>query len=77
VRGAAEVAGQALLFRNVDVVTTPVLVNGVAGVFSTLHGVPFSLMAFTVAGDRIVGIEVLADRERLATLSASWPQPGR
>jgi RNA polymerase sigma-70 factor (ECF subfamily) len=77
VRGAAEVAGQALLFRNVDVVTTPVLVNGVAGVFSTLHGVPFSLMAFTVAGDRIVGFVVLADRERLATLSASWPQPGR
>jgi hypothetical protein len=34
-------------------------------------------MAFTVAGDRIVGIEVLADRERLATLSASWLQPGR
>jgi RNA polymerase sigma-70 factor (ECF subfamily) len=74
VRGAAEVASQALLFRNTDVVITPVLVNGVAGVFTTLNGRPFSLMAFTVAGEHIVGIDVLADRERLAALSPTWPR---
>jgi hypothetical protein len=31
-------------------------------------------MAFTVVGEQIVGIEVLADRPRLAQLSSTWPQ---
>jgi hypothetical protein len=50
----------------------PVLVNGAAGVaVFDLHGEPFSLLAFTVAGGRIVEINILADRERLAPLLGS------
>jgi RNA polymerase sigma-70 factor (ECF subfamily) len=75
VRGAAEVAGQALMFRRSDIVLTPVLVNGSAGALGTLNGKPFTLMAFTVVGEHIVGIDVLADRERLAELSSTWPLP--
>jgi RNA polymerase sigma-70 factor (ECF subfamily) len=45
-----------------------VLVNGVAGALVAPGGRPFSIMAFTVAGDRIVALDVLADPERLARL---------
>jgi RNA polymerase sigma-70 factor (ECF subfamily) len=46
----------------------PVLVNGIAGALSLENGRPFSLMAFTVVDGRIVAVDVLADRERLAAL---------
>ncbi len=46
----------------------PVLVNGFAGALSLENGRPFSLMAFTVVNGRIIAMDVLADRERLATL---------
>lgn len=46
----------------------PVLVNGIAGALSLENGRPFSLMAFTVVNGRIVALDVLADRERLAAL---------
>jgi hypothetical protein len=36
-----------------------------------MHGRPFSIMAFAVAGDRIVAIDILADPERLAALDLS------
>ncbi len=49
----------------------PVLVNGVAGALSLENGRPFSLMAFTVVNGRIVAIDVLADRERLAALDVA------
>jgi RNA polymerase sigma-70 factor (ECF subfamily) len=75
VRGAAQVAGRALMFRRLDAVVTPVLVNGVAGMLSTVDGRPFSLLAFTVVGERIVAIDALADRKRLAALSSTWFRP--
>jgi len=46
----------------------PVLVNGIAGALSLDNGRPFSLMAFTVVNGRIIAMDVLADRERLAAL---------
>src|SRR6478672_4733718 len=69
VRGAAEVAGRALLFAKFtrdDI--ERVLVNGVAGLLARKNGRPSSLLAVTVVDGRIVEIDVLADAERLARL---------
>jgi RNA polymerase sigma-70 factor (ECF subfamily) len=44
------------------------LVNGAPGVVTFRNGRPFSVMAFEVADDRIVAIDILADPERLAGL---------
>jgi RNA polymerase sigma factor (sigma-70 family) len=70
VRGAAQVAGQAVLFRSRDggLVSRPVLVNGAVGLLNSLDGKPMSVLAFTVRGDRITRIHILADADRLATL---------
>jgi RNA polymerase sigma-70 factor (ECF subfamily) len=43
-------------------------VNGAAGVVVLVDGHPFSVMGFTIAGGRIVAIDVLADPERIARL---------
>ena len=68
VRGAAAVAGQALTFAQLSPFVRPALVNGVAGVVVAPHGRPFSVMAFTVRGGRIVAIDALTDPERLSQL---------
>jgi RNA polymerase sigma factor (sigma-70 family) len=68
VRGATAVAGQAFTYSRLGLSVRPALVNGVAGAVSTLDGEPFSVGAFTVRGGRIVAIDILADRERLAQL---------
>ena len=70
IRGAATVAGQALLFRSRGgaLASRPVLVNGAVGRLNLLDGKPMSLLAFTVHGDRIVRIHILADPHRLAEL---------
>ena len=53
----------------------PVLVNGVAGVLVAPQGRPFSVMAFTVAGGKVVAIDALADPARLERLGEidAWP----
>jgi len=68
IRGAAAVAGRALTFANLSPYVQPVLVNGVAGVLVAPEGRPFSVMAFTVAGGRVVAIDALADPARLERL---------
>jgi RNA polymerase sigma-70 factor (ECF subfamily) len=68
VRGAAEVAGQALTFSQLGLIVRPALVNGAAGAVSTLHGEPFSIGGFTIRDRRIVAIDILADPERLRRL---------
>jgi RNA polymerase sigma factor (sigma-70 family) len=68
IRGAAAVARQALTFAQPAAVTHPALVNGAAGLLVAPGGEPLSVMAFTVAGGRIVRIDVLADPERLRQL---------
>lgn len=70
VRGADAVARQARLGANPRAELRPVLVNGSAGVVVTLRGRPFSLLAFTVADGRIVEIDAIADRERVARVAA-------
>jgi RNA polymerase sigma-70 factor, ECF subfamily len=67
-RGAAAVAGQALTYSRLGLVTQPVLVNGVPGALSMLDGQLFSVGALTVRGGKIVEIDILADPERLRHL---------
>ncbi|MEV0624368.1 sigma-70 family RNA polymerase sigma factor [Nonomuraea wenchangensis] len=68
VRGALEVAGRAFMFRRFASYVRPVLVNGVAGVVTAPEGRPLSVMAFTVAGGRVVALDILSDEDRLAAL---------
>ena len=68
VHGAEAVARQALLFRNVAVSARPALINGAAGLVTTLGGEPFSVVGFTVSGGKIVEMDILADPERLREL---------
>ena len=70
IRGAAAVAGQALLFKNPDAELRPVLVNGAPGVVVLIAGRPFSLMSFTVADGRIAEIDAIADPERISRVAA-------
>ncbi|MGW2227811.1 sigma-70 family RNA polymerase sigma factor [Streptomyces formicae] len=68
VRGAATVAGQAAMFARFAPVSRLVLVNGAPGLVAVPDGEPFSLASFTVVDGRIVEINIIADRERLAGL---------
>lgn len=70
IRGASAVAGLLDTFHRFanryDV--THAVVNGVAGLLSTADGNPMSVIAFSVADDKITAIDLLADRTRLAAL---------
>jgi hypothetical protein len=66
IRGAAEVAKQALGFSKVAQKAESVLVNGTPGIISSFpNGNPMAVLAFVVANDRIVEIYVLSDPDRL------------
>ncbi|RBQ17866.1 RNA polymerase subunit sigma-70 [Spongiactinospora rosea] len=77
VRGRSAVADRATAFRRRAgaVVSTPALVNGVAGLVNALDGEIVSIMSFTVVGGRIAEIEILSDRDRLAGLDLNGLQP--
>ena len=66
VRGAANVAGQALAFSRRDIDVRPALVNGAVGTVTLLDGRPFAIAGFTIRNRRIVEMDVLADPERLS-----------
>jgi len=69
VRGARDVASGAMLASGLVRSAQVALVNGAAGIVSWgSGGRPFSVMAFTVEGGKIVAIDVLADPERLGRL---------
>ncbi len=69
VRGARAVARLAAAFSQIARYSRPALVNGTPGLLTTTpQGDPQSVMGFTITGGRIVQIDILADRERLATL---------
>jgi Sigma-70, region 4 len=71
-RGAEKVAAQARHFaQDMDLEARRALVNGAPGCVSFRNGRPFAVMAFEIADDRIVAIDILADRERLAALDLS------
>jgi RNA polymerase sigma factor (sigma-70 family) len=71
VRGAAAVAGQALIGANPAAHLHPVLVNGGAGVVITAGGRPFAVMSFTVAAGKIVAIDVFGDPIRVRRIAAA------
>jgi len=77
-RGATPVAKSAILFNQAaDAgVSVPALVNGAAGVVAFRDGKPLSVLAFTVVGDRIVEIDIIADPDRLARLDLWVSDPG-
>jgi RNA polymerase sigma factor (sigma-70 family) len=68
VRGARAVAGQALFYSRLGLLTRPALINGAFGIVSFLDGQPFSIGGVTVRGGKIAEIDILADPERLRQL---------
>ncbi|WP_020673422.1 sigma-70 family RNA polymerase sigma factor [Amycolatopsis nigrescens] len=69
VHGARAVAEQARAPRGGALRSA--LVNGTVGAVITRDGRPFSVMAFTVAGQRIVRIDVVQDPDRVRRLASS------
>ncbi|WP_405791817.1 sigma-70 family RNA polymerase sigma factor [Streptomyces sp. NBC_01506] len=68
VRGAAAVAGGAIIGAQLAGAARPALVNGTAGVVGMAGGRPISVLAFTITNGRIASIVILSDRERLDQL---------
>lgn len=71
-RGASAVAAQAATFSRIGLSNQLVLVNGHLGFVSRrADGRLFSIVAFTIAGGKVVEIDILADPERLSRLDLS------
>ncbi|MFJ8232600.1 sigma-70 family RNA polymerase sigma factor [Streptomyces sp. NPDC094448] len=69
VRGAEQVARNAITYTRLAAGARPALVNGAAGFVSlAANGSPFSVMAFTVRDGKITEIDALAGADRLAAL---------
>ncbi|GAA3182690.1 sigma-70 family RNA polymerase sigma factor [Nonomuraea roseoviolacea] len=68
VRGAANVAKGALIYRRPGQTGRHVLVNGSAGFVNLVDGRAVSLHSFTIVGGLVTAIDVLADPERLEAL---------
>jgi RNA polymerase sigma-70 factor (ECF subfamily) len=72
IRGAAQVAGEALFWSRTlgkGLQRRAVVVNGAAGAIGyRADGTPVSLMGCTVVDGRIVAIDIIADRRRLAAM---------
>jgi len=68
VRGAEDVARQALMAARLGLLVKPALVNGAFGWVATRDGEPFSVGGITVRGGRIAEIDILIDPERLRVL---------
>jgi RNA polymerase sigma-70 factor (ECF subfamily) len=68
IRGAAEIAGRALMFAGPSRVVHDALVNDAAGAVITVNGHAVAVMAFTVADGKVVAIDTLSDPARLTAL---------
>ena len=71
VRGAAAVVRQARLGANLAAELHPALINGAAGVVITIDGHAHVVMAFIVARDKVVEIDVIADPERVRRVASA------
>jgi len=72
VRGAQAVAAQASTFSRLGLSNQLVLVNGNIGLVSRRSdGRLFAVLGFTIAGGKVVEIDILADPERLGRLDLS------
>ena len=65
VEGAASIAQQAVLSGRLAAHSTPILIEGRPGVAAVMQGRVVSIMAFEIDGERITGLDVLADPQRL------------
>jgi RNA polymerase sigma factor (sigma-70 family) len=71
-RGAQNVAGQAVVAARLAPHVRPALINGAAGVVVPVGGKVFSVMGFTVVDGRVAAIDVLYDPQRLAALDLTF-----
>jgi len=70
VRGAQQIARQAVAFSEGGVIRERVFVNGALGILAKRpDGRVLSVMSFTVSEGKIVEIDILADQERLRRLA--------
>jgi RNA polymerase sigma factor (sigma-70 family) len=67
-RGSSAVAEEALTFARLAPLARPLLVNGTPGFVVAQQGRPVAVAGFTVAGGKIVEIDLLADPARLREL---------
>lgn len=70
VRGAAQIAGNAMMFRRGAPTARAVLVNGTVGLMSASARCVTSIMSFTIVDGRIHRLDILADPDRLAARTA-------
>ena len=76
VRGAQAVVAQAAAFSKIALSNQVVLVNGNIGLVTRLpDGRLFSVIGFTIAGDKVVEIDILADPDRLSRFDLSAIEP--
>src|ERR1700704_2414783 len=76
VRGAQAVVAQAAAFSKLGLSSQVVLVNGNVGVVSRLpDGRLLSVIGFTIAGGKVVEMDILADPDRLSRLDLSAIKP--
>jgi RNA polymerase sigma-70 factor (ECF subfamily) len=75
-RGAQVVAEQARLAAMPHAQLHAAIVNGAAGVVVMVDGRPFAVMSFTVVGNQIAEIDVVAEPERLGRITASFFESG-
>jgi RNA polymerase sigma factor (sigma-70 family) len=68
VRGADGVVALGFRFSGPGWVPNPARVNGGAGIVITYEGRPMAVVGFTVAGDTIAAIDILADPKRIRGL---------
>jgi hypothetical protein len=68
-RGSAAVAQAVLASANPKAELRRVLVNGAAAVVISLRGRPAAVLAFTVAGGRVVAVDTIADPHRVRGLA--------
>ncbi|MEW1867114.1 RNA polymerase sigma factor SigJ [Streptomyces caelestis] len=69
-RGAKTVAESALLFARYTAAARTVLVNDAPGLLSVVDGRVHSVMSVTVTDDRITGMYILSDPDRLERVEA-------
>ncbi|MFF4169704.1 sigma-70 family RNA polymerase sigma factor [Streptomyces sp. NPDC001744] len=77
VRGAGAVVAQAVMYARFRQAVLPLVANGAPAFLSVADGRPSALMAFTIAGDRIVELQILADPERLTALGLTKEELAR
>jgi RNA polymerase sigma-70 factor (ECF subfamily) len=75
VRGAHAVASGASAFNRLGYESRRALVNGAPGVVSFADNQPISVVGFTVAGGRIVEMNILSDPDRLRELDLAVVAP--